>query len=192
MKKTLIIFITITTILLNCISIQAAELSNNAGNENSSMNAYVSSVVNAFLMANSRSADSTSSAVPVIDAETMAIRQYVYFVIKDSSIIGYINVYDNGDYKSNYVNAEVDIEKGDSVSLFYKDEELVLIHQSDVIHLAGEFNCFEYSDYPPSTKTEISDEIYISNCIQTDANPIYYYLSVPYVANSSVDRKFIK
>lgn len=155
--------------------------------DTTSMDSYVTSEIHGYLSANHLCADYLSRAIPVWDADDDTVRQYVYFVFDDEQTIGYMNVYDGTKYQSGFVSADISIKNGESVQLLYKDGELFILNNEGARHLAGEYTDCTDVAFSASRQCTVASAIKIPDKIQARVNPTIYQLSLPYVANSSVD-----
>lgn len=152
------------------------------------MNEYVESVVQGYSYANSLTVDSISNAIPVVDAETLEEDHYVFFTFDENVVKGFINVYGEESFTSNFIKTDVGIVEGDKINIFCKDNEVFFVKNEEIYHLGGEYNDFTGYLYPECDKIEVACyEVESSIFNLTRANPIYYYLQVPFVANDSVD-----
>lgn len=149
---------------------------------------YIRKVAEVFLYANNKTADKISEGIPVVTQNVGNVTHYIYFLFNNGKCVGYINLYDSGTgYNSNYVASEVKVSEGDEVAIVEHNDELLLVKNDTVLHMAGLYNDLslsdqDYNDYDKFT-CDVND-YYQEN--EPNRNAVYYYLDLPYVANSSV------
>lgn len=119
------------------------------------INEYVESVVQGYSYANNLIVDSISNAIPVIDAETLEVDHYLFFAFVENAVKGFVNVYGEDSFTSNFIKTDVNIVEGDKINIFCKDNEVFFVNDEEFYHLGGEYNSLTGYSYPDCGQIEV-------------------------------------
>lgn len=157
---------------------------------NDSMDAYAAEVIGSYLHANANwdNENSLSQAYPIYDVEEDSISHYMYFILNEHRVVGRLAVFSNdGEYVSSYIHGPVEgLDAESSFQLFKAADSLYLRQKEIDIYIAGkEQNVTVEDEIPVLSQTLRENADIISS--QVSSRMTYYNLSVPFVANDSVN-----
>ncbi len=179
---TLALVMVVTTIVGNTTIATAAA--------KDSMDAYAAEVVGSYLHANGiwDNESFLSQAYPIYNVSEECISRYMYFVLNEEGVVGRLAVYSNdGEYVSSYIHGSIEGLDMDSPFQLFLAEESLFLRQNEIdIFVSGEEqSVIVENEIPVLSQTLQEDAEIISS--QVSGRMTNYYLSVPFVANDSVN-----
>lgn len=187
MGKKIVSFLLTVVVLFSCLLANVrtvdAQMADSA--DSLTINEYVESVVQGYSYANNLMVDSISNAIPVIDAETLEVDHYLFFAFVENAVKGFVNVYGEDSFTSNFIKTDVNIVEGDKINIFCKDNEVFFVNDEEFYHLGGEYNDLTGYSYPDCGQIEVECyEVENNNQNLTRAN---YHNGTSYTAQDVYD-----